>query len=126
MRLVALVFAVLAALMHLYIFWMESLRWERPETRKVFGTSPEQAATTRRLAYNQGFYNLFLALTAGAGVVLFWWPVVSNTLLIVGLGSMVLAALVLITNDRRMARAALVQGMFPAVALAFLGASALS
>lgn len=44
MRLVALVFAVLAALMHLYIFWMESLRWERPETRKVFGTSPEQAA----------------------------------------------------------------------------------
>ena len=126
MRLVALVFAVLAALMHLYIFWMESLRWERPETRKVFGNSPEQAATTRRLAYNQGFYNLFLALTAGAGVVLFWWPVVSNTLLIVGLGSMVLAALVLITNDRRMARAALVQGMFPALALAFLGASALS
>ena len=105
---------------------MESLRWERPETRKVFDTSPEQAATTRRLAYNQGFYNLFLALTAGAGVVLFWWPVVSNTLLIVGLGSMVLAALVLITNDRRMARAALVQGMFPALALAFLGASALS
>ena len=126
MRLVALVFAVLAALMHLYIFWMESLRWERPETRKVFGNSPEQAATTRRLAYNQGFYNLFLALTAGAGVVLFWWPVVSHTLLIVGLGSMVLAALVLITNDRRMARAALVQGMFPALALAFLGASALS
>ena len=125
MRLVALVSAVLAALMHLYIFWMESLRWERPETRKVFGTSPEQAATTRRLAYNQG-YNLLLALTAGAGVVLFWWPVVSNTLLIVGLGSMVLAALVLITNDRRMARAALVQGMFPALALAFLGASALS
>lgn len=32
MRLVALVFAVLAALMHLYIFWMESLRWQRPET----------------------------------------------------------------------------------------------
>ena len=91
----------------------------------MFGTSPEQAATTRRLAYNQG-HNLLLALTAGAGVVLFWWPVVSNTLLIVGLGSMVLAALVLITNDRRMARAALVQGMFPALALAFLGASALS
>ena len=80
MRLVALVFAVLAALMHLYIFWMESLRWERPETRKVFGTSPEQAATTRRLAYNQGFYNLFLALTAFAGVATFAWPTVSTTL----------------------------------------------
>ena len=86
---------------------------------------PSRPRTTRRLAYNQG-HNLLLALTAGAGVVLFWWPVVSNTLLIVGLGSMVLAALVLITNDRRMARAALVQGMFPALALAFLGASALS
>ena len=74
-----------------------------------------------RLAWVSGFTG-----SAGAGVVLFWWPVVSNTLLIVGLGSMVLAALVLITNDRRMARAALVQGMFPALALAFLGASALS
>ena len=120
-------FAGLAALLHVYIWTMESLTWRKPATWKRFGVASQEDAETQALfAFNQGFYNLFLALTAGAGVVLFWWPVVSHTLLIVGLGSMVLAALVLITNDRRMARAALVQGMFPALALAFLGASALS
>lgn len=120
MRVITLIFAALAALMHLFIFWMESLRWERPATRRVFGTTPEQAATTRQLAFNQGFYNLFLAIIAAAGVALFWWPVVSATLLLVSLGSMLAAALVLGSTDRRKLRAALVQGMFPALGLAFL------
>lgn len=124
MRVVSLTFASLAALMHVYIFWMESLRWEHAATRRVFGTTPEQAATTRQLAFNQGFYNLFLAIAAGAGVVLFWRPVVSATLLIVALGSMVLAALVLVANDRGRARAALVQGLFPSLGLVFLALSA--
>ena len=126
MRVVSLIFAGLAAAMHLYIFWMESLRWERPETRKIFGTSPEQAAVTRQLAFNQGFYNLFLALGAAIGVVLFWWPAVSNTLLVVSLGSMVLAAAVLIASDRSKARAALVQGTFPALGLIFLAISTMA
>ena len=126
MQLSSLIFAALAALMHVYIFMMESLRWERPETRKVFGTTAEQAATTRPLAYNQGFYNLFLAIAVAAGVLLFWWPAVSATLLIVGLGSMLGAALVLVTNDRSKARAALIQGMFPALALVFLAIAALA
>ncbi len=120
MRVITLIFAALAALMHLFIFWMESLRWERAATRRVFGTTPEQAATTRQLAFNQGFYNLFLAIIAAAGVALFWWPVVSATLLLVSLGSMLAAALVLGSTDRRKLRAALVQGMFPALGLAFL------
>ncbi|MFT3861080.1 DUF1304 domain-containing protein [Micropruina sp.] len=123
MRLITVVLAAGAALMHVFIFWLESLRWEDARTRKVFGTTPEQAATTRQLAFNQGFYNLFLALTAGAGVVLFWWPVVSATLLIVGLGSMVLAALVLVASDHSKVRAALVQGLAPALALIFLALS---
>lgn len=123
MRPVTMIFAALAALLHVYIFWMESLRWERPETRRVFGTTPEQAATTRQLAFNQGFYNLFLAIAAIAGIVLFGWPVVSNTLLIVALGSMLLAALVLVANDRSRVRAALVQGLFPALGLVFLALS---
>ena len=126
MQLISLIFAALAALMHVYIFMMESLRWERPETRKVFGTTAEQAAPTRQLAYNQGVYNLFLAIAVAAGVLLFWWPAVSATLLIVGLGSMLGAALVFVTNDRGKARAALIQGMFPALALVFLAIAALA
>ena len=125
MQLISFILAALAALLHVYIFVMESLHWERPETRKVFGTTPEQAATTKQLAYNQGCYNLFLAITVAAGVVLAGSPVVSTTLLVVGLGSMLAAALVLVTNDRSKARAALVQGLLPALGLLFLAVSQL-
>lgn len=60
-----------AALVHVYIFVLESLRWTEPGTRRVFGIrTDEEARITRPLAFNQGFYNLFLALIAAAGVVL--------------------------------------------------------
>ena len=38
---VALVFAGLAALLHVYIFVMESLTWTSPRTRAMFGTTAE-------------------------------------------------------------------------------------
>ena len=60
-----LVFAALAALLHVYIFTMESLTWTSPRTRATFGTTAEEAETTKLLAFNQGFYNLFLAIVAG-------------------------------------------------------------
>ena len=43
----ALVFAGLAALLHVYIFVLESLRWTAPRTRAAFGTTVEQAEATR-------------------------------------------------------------------------------
>ena len=64
----ALVFAALAALLHVYIFTMESLTWTSPRTRAAFGTTPEEAETTKLLAFNQGFYNLFLAIVTGIGI----------------------------------------------------------
>ena len=108
--------AALAALVHVYIFVLESVRWEDPATRRVFGTTEEVAALTRPLAYNQGFYNLFLAIVTAAGVAL----VGSNedaavALLCAGTGSMLAAALVLVTSDRSKARAAVVQGALPGV-----------
>ena len=62
--------AGLAAFVHVYIFVLESLRWEHPATRRVFGTSAETASTTRPLAYDQGFYNLFLAIGTAVGIAL--------------------------------------------------------
>lgn len=117
MTLIALIAATLAGLLHVFIFLLESFRWQEDNTRRVFGTTPEQAATTKQLAYNQGFYNLFLALTAFAGVATFAWPTVSTTLLVVSLGSMLGAAVVLVTNDRSKLRAALIQGGLPLVGL---------
>lgn len=69
MSFVALALAGLAALVHVYIFVLESLRWEQPATMRAFGLTPDQAGATRELAYNQGFYNLFLALVRAQG-----WP----------------------------------------------------
>ena len=72
MILASLVFAFVAALLHVYIFVMESVTWTRPATWKRFGVASQaDADTTRPLAYNQGFYNLFLAAGAlvGAGAM---------------------------------------------------------
>ncbi len=63
---IADVMIALIALLHVYILVMEMFLWEKPRTRKVFGTSPEFAAASKPLAANQGLYNGFLA----AG--LFW------------------------------------------------------
>ncbi len=126
MLLVACVLAGLAALVHVYIFVLESLRWTDPATRRVFGTTEETAAITRPLAYNQGFYNLFLAIGTAVGIALVPGDKPGCLALILfGTGSMLAAALVLVTSDRTKARAAAVQGLLPALALLALLAHAL-
>ena len=118
MLIVACVLAGLAALVHVYIFVLESLRWTDPATRRVFGTTDETAAVTQPLAYNQGFYNLFLAIGTAVGIGLMDHDRSAAVALIVfGTGSMLAAALVLITSDSSKLRAALVQGLLPALAL---------
>ena len=118
METAAVVFAVGAALLHVYIWVLESFRWTEPATRKTFGTSAADAEVTKPLAYNQGFYNLFLAVITLAGVVA--GADVGAALVLAGTGSMLGAALVLVTHDRSMLRAALVQGTFPALAVLFV------
>jgi putative membrane protein len=116
--LAACVLAALAALVHVYIFVLESVRWTDPATRRVFGTTEETAAVTRPLAYNQGFYNLFLAVGTAVGIALVHGNRHAGVALIVfGTGSKLAAALVLITSDRSKARAAVVQGLLPLLAL---------
>ncbi|MCB0933831.1 MAG: DUF1304 domain-containing protein [Mycobacterium sp.] len=117
---VGLVFALLAALLHIYIWVMESLRWTSPRTRKVFGTTEEEAQTTKLLAFNQGFYNLFLAIITVVGIlmVLTGEFAAGPVLLFASLGSMLGAAVVLVASSRDKARAAFIQGIFPLVALA--------
>src|SRR5690242_4483102 len=69
MILAALVFAGLAALLHVYIWTMESLTWRKPATWKRFGVATQEDAETQALfAFNQGFYNLFLAIIALVGI----------------------------------------------------------
>jgi len=106
-----LALAGVAAAIHVYIFVMESLTWTSARTRATFGTSREEAEATRELAFNQGFYNLFLAVLVVLGIVLYAADRqdVGLTLVVAGAGSMVAAGLVLILSSPSKARAALVQ-----------------
>ena len=117
-----LVFAGLAALVHVYIFTMESLMWTSPRTRAAFGTTAEEAETTKLLALNQGFYNLFLAIVTGVGIaaVAMGYKAVGAALIFAGIGSMGSAAIVLLISARDKARGALVQGLFPAIGIVLL------
>jgi putative membrane protein len=118
----ALVFAALAALLHVYIFTMESLTWTSPRTRATFGTTVEEAETTKLLAFNQGFYNLFLAIVTGVGIVaiVLGHGGIGAGLIFAGAGSMAAAAVVLLASARDKARAALTQGTFPVIAIVLL------
>ena len=110
-----LVLAGLAALVHVYIFTLESLTWTSARTRAVFGTTQESAAATRELAFNQGFYNLFLAAVTTVGIVVVATGniAVGATLVLAGTGTMLLAALVLALSSPDKARSAVAQGAFP-------------
>ena len=123
----ALIFSALAALLHVYIFVMESLTWTSPRTRAVFGTTAEEAQTTKMLAFNQGFYNLFLAVVAAVGIVLVvaGRRNVGAALVFASVGSMLAAAVVLLASSPDKARAAVTQGVFPLIAVVLLGVALL-
>jgi putative membrane protein len=118
------VFVTIAALIHLMIFFMESVLWSRPAVWKRFGMASQQDAdTVKPMAYNQGFYNVFLAIGAGVGLVMLGssnWSQGGIALAIFASASMVLAAVVLITSSPKLARAALIQGLAPLLGIIFL------
>ena len=112
----ATVAASAAALLHVYIFVMESVQWTQPRIWKRFGVADQAAAeVTKPMAYNQGFYNLFLAVGVVIGIVLFYAGG-GIALVLFALGSMVAAALVLVTTGLKYVRPALVQGTLPLIA----------
>ena len=114
-----LIFVGLAALIHVYIFYLESIAWSKPRTWKTFGLrSQEEADTVRPMAYNQGYYNAFLAAGIVVGIVLMHTPQLQQAglaLVLFAAASMVLAATVLITSSPKLARAAVLQGAAPLI-----------
>ncbi|WP_347040144.1 DUF1304 domain-containing protein [Glutamicibacter halophytocola] len=119
MIITALVLAAVAALIHVYIFFMESLWWTTAKVRATFGSTEAEAEATKEMAFNQGFYNLFLAIATFAGIIfhIAGQPAIGSTLVFTGTGSMLLAALVLIISSPSKASAAIKQGVFPPLAV---------
>ena len=116
MTAVALVFAGIATVLHVFFFYLESIAWKQPKTWKTFGlTSQAEADTTASLAYNQGFYNLFLAIGTLVGIALVALSdtrdTIGWTLIVFACGSMLAAAAVLISTGISNARAAAIQGV---------------
>jgi putative membrane protein len=113
----------LAALLHVYIFVLESIRWMQPSTWRVFNVrDAEQAETLRPMAYNQGFYNLFLSIGAIAGLWLYWTdlPRAGLALALFSTACMAAAAVVLTTTGPGYLRPALVQGTLPLIGFVLL------
>jgi putative membrane protein len=112
--------ALVAAGIHAWFFVLESVLFLRPSVWGRFGLrSQGDADIVRSFAYNQGFYNLFLAVGAAAGVILALAGNVAagRPLFLFACGSMVAAGVVLVTHDGSFARAAAIQVVPPLVAI---------
>ena len=107
--------AILAGVVHVLIFCMESLWWTTPTVRVRFRQAPEQANATKLFAFNQGFYNLFLAIGtfAGLALVLIGHGGSGLTLVRWNCLSMLGAAIVLAASAPQLRRGAVIQGAAP-------------
>ena len=114
--------AAVAGVIHVLFFCMESLWWTRPAVYRRFRSTEAQAQATRSLAFNQGFYNLFLAAGIFGGFVLLATGHVRGGMILLAWNclSMLAAAVVLAASSPQMIRGALIQGLPPLVFLAGL------
>jgi len=103
---------IVAALIHVWFFVLESLWFSRPAVWARFGlSSDEEARTVRSFAFNQGFYNLFLAVGVAIGLVLAGTgdPISGRAIVLFACGSMVAAGVVLVLHNRSFLQAAVIQ-----------------
>jgi putative membrane protein len=116
----ALVAAVIAALIHVWFFVLESLWFMRPAVYRRFSIESEADATVvRSFAFNQGFYNLFLAAGVAIGIALVAVgdAAPGEAILLFACGSMIAAGLVLYLHNPRFLRAAAIQAVPPLIAV---------
>jgi putative membrane protein len=112
----------LAALLHIYFFILESIRFAQPSVYKKFGIKEDQLEIVKLWAFNQGIYNLFLA----AGMIMGLYFVNQLEIRIAGILvtffglCMILAGLALIYSKRKLWKAALVQMGPPIFGFIFL------
>ena len=111
-----------SAIFHVYIFILESVKWRNPKTWKTFGLpSQEHAEIIRPMAFNQGFYNLFLAVGAGVGLAMLGInSTIAFTLMFFAAASMVGAGAVLFFSVKSSRQAAIIQAGPPLLGVLFV------
>jgi putative membrane protein len=124
MHLIAVAGAIVAALVHVWFFAMESLWFMRPSVWSRFGlASEEHARIVETFAFNQGFYNLFLAVGALAGLALVAMGdgVAGRAIVLFACSSMIAAGIVLFRFNPRGAALQIVPPLVAVAAMIFLG-----
>lgn len=120
----------LGAVLHIFFFYLESVAWSTPSSWKRFGVKNAEAAETiKPWAFNQGYYNLFIAIGTLVGVALIVLTALTQAgvaVAVFGALIMVGASVVLVSTNKRMARAALIQGGAPFIGVVLLLASQLA
>lgn len=65
---VSYAFFALSAILHVVFFVVESFLFQKKDGYKLFKLKPEDHAAVKIWAFNQGFYNLFLAIGMAIGL----------------------------------------------------------
>jgi len=120
MHAIAVVAALVAAAIHVWFFVLESIQFTRPAVFARFGlASAEDAAIVRPMAFNQGFYNLFLALGIAGGLALVAAGQVDagRAIVLFACACMVGAGAVLFASNRHFLIGASLQALPPLVAI---------
>ena len=120
MHLIAVVAALVAAAIHLWFFVLESIQFTQPKVYARFGLhSADDAAIVRPMAFNQGFYNLFLAIGILVGLALAAAGQVDagRAIVLFACATMVGAGVVLLASNRRFLIGASIQAGPPLVVL---------
>ncbi len=106
MNIPAQLLALAAALMHLWIFTMESVRFGRPEVHAMFEVRAADLGIVRPWAFHQGCYNALLALQVLAGLTAAHsGAIAAGQALVLAAGvSMLAASVALIAFDPRRGR----------------------
>jgi putative membrane protein len=120
MPLLATLAALVAALLHIGFFTLESLLFARPDVWARFRLgSQADADIVRPMAFNQGFYNLFLALGVLGGLLLAASGSLEagRAIVLFACACMVGAGAVLVGSDRRFASSAALQAVPPLLAI---------
>ncbi len=127
MNLVTLIFAAMTMLIHVIVFVGESVFWLEPVIYKqavlkigllTEVSAHEQARILEVLFFNQGFYNLFVAIGGVAGIILYKAGKAQAGLALVSYTCFfALGAALVLASSTTAYPGALIQGVPPALAL---------
>ena len=112
----------LAGFIHIYFFYLQSILFQKKDGYKYFKIQEKDHAAVKIWAFNQGFYNLFLAIGTFLGLYfIFQKQVMLAGVLTSFCGlSMIGAGLALWFSAPQLRRGALIQILPPTIGFIFL------